>query len=144
MNSGGARATASRMALCTGFPANWPQVEPGWLLSQLPESPPEEAEPFSSLLEDLERLILPAVTHWQHPRFFAYFANTGSEAAIAAELLAVALNQVGILWRTSPALAELTDFVEEIYFSPRTAAESVLAQASERVDRAINERARRV
>ena len=85
------------------------QVEPGWLLSQLPESPPDEAEPFSALLEDMERLILPAVTHWQHPRFFAYFANTGSDAAIAAELLTVALNQVGILWRTSPALAELEE-----------------------------------
>ena len=85
------------------------QVEPGWLLSQLPESPPEEAEPFSSVLGDVERLILPAVTHWQHPRFFAYFANTGSEPAILAELLTTALNQVGILWRTSPALAELEE-----------------------------------
>jgi aromatic-L-amino-acid/L-tryptophan decarboxylase len=85
------------------------QVEPGWLLERLPDSPPEEGEPFSALLEDVERLILPAVTHWQHPRFFAYFANTGSEAAIAAELVTVALNQVGILWRTSPALAELEE-----------------------------------
>jgi aromatic-L-amino-acid decarboxylase len=99
------------------------QVEPGWLLSQLPASPPEDAEPFSALLEDMERLILPAVTHWQHPRFFAYFANTGSEAAIAAEVLAVALNQVGILWRTSPALAELeertTAWLAELLGLPR-------------------------
>jgi aromatic-L-amino-acid decarboxylase len=85
------------------------QVEPGWLLSQLPESPPDEGEAFSALLDDVERLILPAVTHWQHPRFFAYFANTGSEASIAAELVTTALNQVGILWRTSPALAELEE-----------------------------------
>jgi aromatic-L-amino-acid/L-tryptophan decarboxylase len=85
------------------------QVEPGWLLSQLPESPPDEAEPFSALLDDLDRLVLPAVTHWQHPRFMAYFANTGSEAAIAAEILTYALNQIGILWRTSPALAELEE-----------------------------------
>ena len=85
------------------------QVEPGWLLSQLPESPPDDAEPFAALLDDFERLILPAVTHWQHPRFMAYFANTGSEAAIAAEILTSALNQVGILWRTSPALAELEE-----------------------------------
>jgi aromatic-L-amino-acid/L-tryptophan decarboxylase len=85
------------------------QVEPGWLLERLPESPPEEGEPFSALLADVERLILPAVTHWQHPRFFAYFANTGSEPAIAAELVTVALNQVGFLWRTSPALAELEE-----------------------------------
>ena len=100
------------------------QVEPGWLLSQLPESPPDEAEPFSALLDDLDRLILPAVTHWQHPRFFAYFANTGSEAAIAAELVTAALNQVGILWRTSPALAELeertTQWLGELLGLPRT------------------------
>ena len=85
------------------------QVEPGWLLERLPESAPENGEPFSALLADLDELILPAVTHWQHPRFHAYFANTGSEAAILAELVAVALNQVGILWRTSPALAELEE-----------------------------------
>jgi aromatic-L-amino-acid decarboxylase len=85
------------------------QVEPGWLLDRLPDSPPETPEPFAALLDDLERVLLPAVTHWQHPRFFAYFANTGSEPAILAELLAVTLNQVGILWRTSPALAELEE-----------------------------------
>src|SRR5205823_5077446 len=54
-------------------------------------------------------LLLPAVTHWQHPRFFAYFANTASDPAILAELLAITLNQVGILWRTGPALAELEE-----------------------------------
>ena len=52
------------------------QVEPGWLLERLPEAPPETGEPFSALLDDLDRLILPAVTHWQHPRFLAYFPNT--------------------------------------------------------------------
>ena len=99
------------------------QVEPGWLLSQLPESPPEEGEPFSALLADFERLIVPAATHWQHPRFFAYFPNTGSEAAIAAEVLTAALNQVGILWRTAPALAELeertTSWLGELFGLPR-------------------------
>jgi aromatic-L-amino-acid decarboxylase len=85
------------------------QVEPGWLRERLPAEAPERAEPFSALLEDLDRLILPATTHWQHPRFFAYFANTGSEPGILAELLTAALNQVGILWRTGPALAELEE-----------------------------------
>jgi aromatic-L-amino-acid/L-tryptophan decarboxylase len=85
------------------------QVEPGWLLERLPESPPESGEPFSALLDDLDRLILPAVTHWQHPRFLAFFANTASDPAILAELLTIALNQVGILWRTGPALAELEE-----------------------------------
>jgi aromatic-L-amino-acid/L-tryptophan decarboxylase len=85
------------------------QVEPGWLLERLPEAPPETGEPFAALLEDLDRLILPAVTHWQSPRFFAYFPNTASDPAILAELLTIALNPVGFLWRTGPALAELEE-----------------------------------
>jgi aromatic-L-amino-acid/L-tryptophan decarboxylase len=87
------------------------QVEPGWLRERLPDEPPDEPEPFAALLEDMDRLILPATTHWQHPRFFAYFPNTGSEPAILAELLTATLNQVGILWRTGPALAELEEHV---------------------------------
>jgi aromatic-L-amino-acid decarboxylase len=61
------------------------------------------------VLRDVDEILLPAATHWQSPRFFAYFANTGSEPAILAELLAAGLNQVGILWRTSPALQELEE-----------------------------------
>jgi aromatic-L-amino-acid decarboxylase len=85
------------------------QVEPGELRARLPASPPETAEPFANVLRDLEEVLLPAVTHWQSPRFFAYFANTGSEPGVLAELLAAGLNQVGILWRTSPALQELEE-----------------------------------
>jgi aromatic-L-amino-acid decarboxylase len=87
------------------------RIEPGWLRERLPAEPPDEPEPFSALLEDMDRLILPATTHWQHPRFFAYFPNTGSDPAILAELLTATLNQVGILWRTGPALAELEEHV---------------------------------
>jgi len=83
------------------------QVEPGALRAKLPPSPPEEGEPFAAVLRDLDELLLPAMTHWQSPRFFAYFANTASEPGILAELVTAALNQNGILWRTSPALAEL-------------------------------------
>ena len=85
------------------------QVEPGELRSRLPAAPPERAEPFANVLRDLDDVLLPAVTHWQSPRFFAYFANTGSEPGVLAELLAAGLNQVGILWRTSPALQELEE-----------------------------------
>jgi len=85
------------------------QVEPGELRSRLPASPPETAEPFANVLRDLDEILLPAVTHWQSPRFFAYFANTGSEPGVLAELLSAGLNQVGILWRTSPALQELEE-----------------------------------
>ncbi len=85
------------------------QVEPGAISATLPRSPPDAPEPFAAVLDDLENVLLPGVTHWQSPRFFAYFATTGSEPGILAELLVAGLNQVGILWRTSPALQELEE-----------------------------------
>ena len=85
------------------------QVEPGAIRSALPATPPEQPEPFSAILEDLDRTLMPGLTHWQSPRFFAYFATTGSEPGVLAELLIAGLNQVGILWRTSPALQELEE-----------------------------------
>jgi aromatic-L-amino-acid/L-tryptophan decarboxylase len=85
------------------------QIEPGVLSSRLPATAPDEPEPFAAVLRDLDEVLMPALTHWQSPRFFAYFANTGSEPGILAELLAATLNQVGILWRTSPALQELEE-----------------------------------
>jgi aromatic-L-amino-acid decarboxylase len=85
------------------------RVEPGDIRAALPSSPPEEPEPFQAILRDLDEVLLPGVTHWQSPRFFAYFATTGSEPGVLAELLIAGLNQVGILWRTSPALQELEE-----------------------------------
>ncbi|HYZ77027.1 MAG TPA: aminotransferase class V-fold PLP-dependent enzyme [Gaiellaceae bacterium] len=83
------------------------RVRPGDVRRSLPASPPERAESFADVLRDLDELLLPGITHWQHPRFFAYFATTGSEPGILAELLAAALNSVGFIWRTSPASTEL-------------------------------------
>ncbi|MGI8422477.1 MAG: pyridoxal phosphate-dependent decarboxylase family protein [Gaiellaceae bacterium] len=83
------------------------QVAPGAIRAQLPASPPERAEPFADVLRDLDEILMPGMTHWQHPRFFAYFATTASEPAILAELLAATLNSVAILWRTAPASTEL-------------------------------------
>jgi aromatic-L-amino-acid/L-tryptophan decarboxylase len=85
------------------------QVEPGAIRAALPAAPPDEPEPFAAVLRDLDDLLLPGLTHWQSPRFFAYFATTGSEPGVLAELLVAGLNQVGILWRTSPALQELEE-----------------------------------
>ena len=85
------------------------QVEPGDIRAALPVSPPDEPEPFSAVLADLDSILGPGLTHWQSPRFFAYFATTGSEPGVLAELLIAGLNQVGILWRTSPALQELEE-----------------------------------
>jgi aromatic-L-amino-acid/L-tryptophan decarboxylase len=73
------------------------QVEPGGIRSRLPEEPPERAEPFSAVLSDLDDVLMPGVTHWQSPRYFAYFATTGAEPGILAELLIAGLNQIGIL-----------------------------------------------
>jgi aromatic-L-amino-acid/L-tryptophan decarboxylase len=85
------------------------RVEPGEIRAALPASPPEEPEAFADVLRDLDSVLLPGLTHWQSPRFFAYFATTGSEPGVLAELLIAGLNQVGILWRTSPALQELEE-----------------------------------
>jgi aromatic-L-amino-acid decarboxylase len=85
------------------------QVSPGEVRAAMPASPPETPESFADVLRDLEDKLLPGVTHWQSPRFFAYFSTTGSEPAVLAELVAAGLNQVGILWRTSPALQELEE-----------------------------------
>ena len=98
------------------------QVEPGDLSSRLPETPPESAEPFRDVLRDLDELLLPALTNWQHPRFFAYFAVTASEPGILAELIAATLNQVAITWRASPASTELelrvADWVRQLLGLP--------------------------
>src|SRR3954467_5871562 len=87
------------------------QVEPGEVRSRLPPAPPEDAEPFSAVLRDLDDVLLPGITHWQHPRYFAYFAVTASPPGVLAELLAAALHPVAILWRTSPASTELEGLV---------------------------------
>ena len=83
------------------------QVEPGDIRKRLPDSPPERGEPFADVLRDLDEILLPGITHWQSPRFFAYFAVSASEPGILAELLAATLNSVAFLWRTSPASTEL-------------------------------------
>ncbi|MGI8863154.1 MAG: pyridoxal phosphate-dependent decarboxylase family protein [Solirubrobacteraceae bacterium] len=87
------------------------QVKPGEIRARLPLRAPEDGEPFSAVLRDLDEVLLPGVTHWQHPRYFAYFATTSSEPAILAELLAATLNSVAILWRTAPAATELEGVV---------------------------------
>jgi aromatic-L-amino-acid/L-tryptophan decarboxylase len=87
------------------------QVAPGEIRARLPGTAPEDPEPFADVLRDLDEVLLPGVTHWQHPRFFAYFACSSSEPAILAELLAATLNSIAILWRTAPAATELEGVV---------------------------------
>ncbi len=85
------------------------QVEPGALRAALPSVPPVEGEPLQRLLDDAERLVMPGVTHWNHPGFMAYFGVTGSAPGILGEMLATTLNVNGMLWRTSPAATELEE-----------------------------------
>jgi aromatic-L-amino-acid/L-tryptophan decarboxylase len=88
------------------FPVLSP-VEPGQIRSSLPARPPERGETFEAMLADVERLILPGVTHWQSPNFFAYFPSNSSGPAILGELLSAGLAVQGMLWATSPACTEL-------------------------------------
>jgi aromatic-L-amino-acid decarboxylase len=87
------------------------RVEPGEIRARLPARAPDDPEPFADVLRDLDEILMPGVTHWQHPRFFAYFANSAAPAGILAEMLAATLNSVGFLWRTAPASTELEGVV---------------------------------
>jgi aromatic-L-amino-acid/L-tryptophan decarboxylase len=80
---------------------------PGALVDALPRSGPERGESFEQILKDFRERVIPAVTHWNHPGFMAYFATTGSTPAVIGEMLAAGLNTVGLHWKTSPALVEL-------------------------------------
>jgi len=85
------------------------QVEPGDLKAQLPAAPPESGESMAAILADVDRLIVPALTHWSHPSFFAYFATSTSAPGIFGELLSAAFDVKSMLWRTSPASTELEE-----------------------------------
>ena len=91
-------------------PSRYPvlaRVAPGDIVSQLPSEAPAHGESFDAIFADFETIILPGITHWNHPGFFAYFAITGSGPGILAEFLSAALNQQAMLWRTSPSATEL-------------------------------------
>src|SRR5262245_29729349 len=78
-------------------------AQPGDIKAQLPPMPPDTPESMARILNDFEQVIVPGITHWNHPAFFAYFAISGSAPGILGQLLAAALNVNGMLWKTSPA-----------------------------------------
>jgi aromatic-L-amino-acid/L-tryptophan decarboxylase len=98
------------------------QVRPGDVRAALPSAPPEQPETFADALRDLDEIVLPGITHWNHPAFHAYFAITGSGPGILGEALTAALNVNGMLWRTSPSATELeevtTDWVRQLLGLP--------------------------
>lgn len=87
------------------------QVEPNWLKKSIPASAPETGEDFGEILKDIDKLILPAVTHWNHPNFHGLFSTSTSSVGVFGEMLTAAFDMKAMLWRTSPASTELEDVV---------------------------------
>ncbi len=88
-------------------------VKPGEILSRLPDKPPAEGEDFGAMMKDLDELILPGITHWQSPNFFAYFPANASYPSVLAEMITATLGAQCMVWETSPAAAELEEQVME-------------------------------
>ncbi|HBK77395.1 MAG TPA: aspartate aminotransferase family protein, partial [Gammaproteobacteria bacterium] len=86
-------------------------VEPGAIRKKLPGTAPEQPEAFKALLEDLDKVVMPGVTHWQSPNWFAYFPANSSPPAVLGELAAAGLAVQGMLWSTSPAATEIESAV---------------------------------
>lgn len=83
------------------------QTRPGDVFRQVPDEPPESPEPMARIFDDLDRVIMPGMTHWQHPRFFAYFPANASPPSVVAEYITAAIAAQCMLWQTSPAATEL-------------------------------------
>jgi len=130
------------------------QIEPGDLKAQLPSAPPQKGEPMDHILADVDRLIVPALTHWNHPSFFAYFATSTSAPGIFGEMLAAAFDNKAMLWRTSPASTELEEVALDwlrqmmgldagltgiIYDTASVSSMHAIAAAREGVERRIRE-----
>jgi len=131
-----------------------PPIEPGDLKARLPAAPPAQGEPMDEIVADLDRLIVPALTHWSHPSFFAYFATSTSAPGIFGELLSAAFDNKAMLWRTSPASTELEEVVLDwlrqmmgldpgmhgiIYDTASVSSLHAIAAAREGVERRIRE-----
>jgi aromatic-L-amino-acid decarboxylase len=95
-----------------GLPVT-PDVRPGGITRQLPSSPPEAGEPFPRLMEDFRSIVLPGMTHWNHPGWFAYFPGNNSPPSVLAEMLTATLGAQCMSWATSPAATELEQVTME-------------------------------
>ncbi|MFN0242343.1 MAG: pyridoxal phosphate-dependent decarboxylase family protein [Planctomycetota bacterium] len=85
------------------------RVEPGAIRAALPKTPPAQAEPFDDVLRDVERTVLPGLSHWQHPRFFGYFPSNGDLSSVLGDYLSTGLGVLGLAWQSSPALSEVEE-----------------------------------
>ena len=132
-----------------------PDVRPGDIRKKLPPSPPQISEKMGKILSDVDNIILPGVTHWNHPGFMAYFNSSASGPGILGELLTAAFNSNGMLWRTNPSSAELEqhtlqwlrqmlrlpeDFWGIIYDTASTASMHAIAAARQQVGIKVREK----
>jgi len=99
-------------------------VKPGEVIAQLPTAAPESPESFEAMLADLNRIVMPGMTHWQHPRFFGYFPSSGSLASVLGDMASTAFSSIGLNWQASPALTEveqvMTDWLRDLMGLPNT------------------------
>ena len=89
------------------------RTEPGDVKKQLPARPPDDPEPFAAIVSDLDRIILPGLSHWQHPQFFGYFPSNGTLASVLGDYVSTGLGVLGLSWQSSPALTELEEVVTD-------------------------------
>ena len=89
------------------------KLEPGAVRGQLPKSPPDGPDDFESIFSDLEEIILPGLSHWQHPNFFGYFPSNGELSSVLGDYLSTGLGVLGLSWQSSPALTELEELVTD-------------------------------
>src|SRR5438552_10160277 len=89
------------------------RTAPGEVKAQLPAAPPDAPEPFDAIVRDLERVIVPGLTHWQHPQFFGYFPCNGLLASVLGDFVSTGLGVLGLSWQSSPALSELEEVVTD-------------------------------
>jgi aromatic-L-amino-acid decarboxylase len=88
-------------------------AEPGALRGALPEAPPVDPEPFEAIFKDLDRLVVPGLSHWQHPSFHGYFPSNGDLSSVLGDYLSTGLGVIGLSWQSSPALTELEEVVTD-------------------------------
>jgi aromatic-L-amino-acid decarboxylase len=88
-------------------------AEPGSIRAKLPPSPPDEPEAFDGVLRDLDSVVLPGISHWQHPRFFGYFPSNGELASVLGDFVSTGLGVIGLSWQSSPALTEIEETVTD-------------------------------
>jgi glutamate/tyrosine decarboxylase-like PLP-dependent enzyme len=89
------------------------RTEPGEIRAMLPPSPPGKPEPFDAIMRDLDRIVMPGITTWQHPRFFGYFPSAGSLASVLGDYVSTGLSVIGLAWQSSPALTEVEEVMTD-------------------------------